>query len=211
MAEAWRKSRAIIKAKKRKMEEERLRRQSNKKPPSNRSNNKRPSNRSNKKPPSDLSNNIPTCNLSSGRVMTRSATAAAKLALQNSEGTDDDSKSSTSTSPSAKDEETSSTTEPTDSSEEHVQKTENGLPESATSEKSPMKNEQISDNCPKQSRKRKLSIPRKIVNLEDKSADEMEEIKCVPAPIIPQWKRQRRMKNTLFNDTRSFISVICNS
>lgn len=183
MAEAWRKSRAIIKAKKRKMEEERLRKQSNNKPP---------------------------CNLSNGRVMTRSATAAAKLALQNSEGTDNDSKSSTSTSPSEKDEETSSTAESTDSPEEHVQKTENGLPESAILEKSPMKNKQISDSCGKQRAKRKLSIPRKIVNFDEKSADEAEEIKCVPAPIIPQWKRQRRMKNTLFNNIRAYISVICN-
>lgn len=182
MAEAWRKSRAIIKAKKRKMEEERLRKQSNNKPP---------------------------CNLSNGRVMTRSATAAAKLALQNSEGTDNDSKSSTSTSPS-EDEETSSTAESTDSPGEHVQKTENGLPESAILEKSPMKNKQISDSCGKQRAKRKLSIPRKIVNFDEKSADEAEEIKCVPTPIIPQWKRQRRMKNTLFNNIPAYISVICN-
>lgn len=191
MAEAWNKSRAEIKAEEKRMEEERMK----KKCLRNLSKNKPPCNLSNNEPPCNLSNDELPCDLSNERRMTRSATAAAKLSLQNSEGTDDDSRSSTSTCPSEKEEETSSAAESTDSSKEHVQKTENGLPETATSAKSPMKNEQISDNsmkCPKQGRKRKSSIPRKIVNFEQKSADEVEEIKIVPAPIIPQWKRQRR-------------------
>ncbi|XP_043590098.1 egg-laying defective protein 27-like [Bombus pyrosoma] len=202
MAEAWRKSRAEIKAEKKKMQEKRLK----KKTFRNQSNNIPPCDLSNNIPPCGLSNNILPCDLSNNRRMTRSATAAARRSLQNSEGTDDDSRSSTSTNLSEKNEETSSAAESTDSSKGHVQKAENGLPESATSEMSPMKNEQFSDNsmkCPKQRRERKSSTPRKIVNLEEESEDEIEEIKCVTPPIIPQWKRQRRFKNTLLNDTRA--------
>ncbi|XP_048264681.1 arginine-glutamic acid dipeptide repeats protein-like [Bombus terrestris] len=186
MAADWRESRMEIKAEKLKMKEEQEKRW----------NNERVSN---------LSKNELSSNLSSTRIMTRSATAAAKLALQNSEG-DEDSKSSRSTSPSEKNGETSSTAESTDSSTEYVQKRENVLPETATSENSPMRNEQIAHNsmkCPRQRYKRKWSIPRKIVNFEEKFLNEIEEIKCVPAPIIPQWKRQRRSKNTLFNNTRA--------
>jgi hypothetical protein len=183
MAEAWRKSRAEIKAEEKRMEEERLKKKSLR-------------NLSKKKPPCNLRNNELPCDQSKRRRMTRSATAAARLSVQNSEGADDDSKSSTSTSPSEKDGETSSAAESTDSSKEHVQKIENVLLETATTKKSPMKNEQISGNsmkCPKQRLKRKSSIPRKIVNFEQKFADEVGEIKYVPASIIPQWKRQRKI------------------
>lgn len=161
--------------------------------------------RSNNERVSNLSKNELSSNFSSTRIMTRSATAAAKLALQNSEG-DDDSKSSTSTSPSEKNGETSSTAESTDSSTEYVQKRENVLPETATSENSSMKNEQIADNsmkCPRQRCKRKWSIPCKTVNFEENFPDEIEEIKCVPAPIIPSWKIQRRLRNKLFDNTQA--------
>jgi hypothetical protein len=190
MAEAWRKARAIVKAKEKEMEEKRSKKRTNKSP-SNLPNNEPVCNLPNNEPLRNVVDNERLGNLSSNRIMTRRATAAMIVSLQNGKENDDDSKSSRSTSSSEK-YETSSAVESTDSSMEHVQKPENHLFGTATSEKSPTKNEQMSDNSMQRRRKRKSSIPHKIVNFEEESEDETEEIKWVPAPIIPQWKRQRR-------------------